>query len=254
MKKILMIILMLAIVSPTFAYADDDKSSRKGDNDSRKSAQMIQKKEKKETKKEIKEARKELENKIKSHKKDNDDNDEEDDKRERYYATTTPVIIATSIATTSTPVKNSQKINYFLCKTDTGWDVVSLAGEKNKNSARALGKYCMKLPYGFAKKFNETTATATPDVLAPVISGIVSSAIASTTATVSWNTNELATGKIWYGTSTPLTLYMQNTTPSLAHSFNLIGLNASTTYSLLIESTDNANNTATSTTSLVTTN
>lgn len=361
MKKILMVILMMVIVSPTFAYADNDKSSRKGDNDSRKSAQAIQKNEKKEIKKEIKEIKKEVKeikkefkNEIKSHKRNNDDDDEdEDDKRKHYYATTTPVIIATSTATTSPYVNISKKINYYLCKTDTGWNVVSLEGVKNKNSARALGKYCMKLPHGFMKKFNGTTATTTPDVLAPVItlatatgvtstgatiswttnelangniyvsatspvnlstattlgtttlstlhsfnltgltasttyyyvvksadasnnvatssqmsfvtpsiadttapviSGIAGSAIASTTATVSWNTNELATGKLWYGTSTPLTLYMQNTTPSIAHSFNLIGLTASTTYNLLIESTDNASNTATSTTSLVTTN
>lgn len=350
---------MASIVSPIFAYADNDKSERKGENNSRKSAQAIQKNEKKEIKKEIKEikkefkeVKKELKNEIKSHKRDNDD-DDEDDKRKHYYATTTPVIVATFTATTTPYVNIPKKINYYLCKTDTGWNIASLVGEKNKNSARALGKYCMKLPYGFAKKFNGTTATTTPDILAPVItlatatgvtstsatiswttnelasgniyvsatspvnlstattlgtttlstlhsfslsgltasttyyyvvksadsvgntatssqmsfvtpaiadttapviSGIAGSAIASTTATVSWNTNELATGKLWYGTSTPLTLYMQNTTPSLAHSFNLIGLTASTTYSLLIESTDNASNTATSTTSLVTTN
>ena len=355
MKRILMVILMVSIVTPSFAFADNDKSERKGENrnNSQKSVQMEQKSEKKELKnevksikREIKEVKKEIKKieikEIKSLKKD-DDHDDDDYKKYR---------VATTTSTTTLPVQTAKKVNYFLCKTDTGWNVVSLVGEKRKNSNNALGKYCMKLPYGFAKKFNTPTATTSPDIVAPVISGItvsgmtttsaivawttdeiangniyiststpmnlassttlgsvtlstahsfsitgltanttyyyvvksadatgnvststqqsfatpaiadttapvisstVSSAVASTTATVAWTTNESATGKLWYGTSTPSTLF-GTTTSGITHSFSITGLTASTTYQLLFEAKDIANNTATSTASLVTTN
>ncbi|MFZ2303560.1 MAG: fibronectin type III domain-containing protein [Minisyncoccia bacterium] len=345
MKKILMVILMASIMTPSFAFADNDKSERNSGNNSRKSAQMTQKIEKKEIKNEYKSV-KNKENRIEIREVRSFKNDDHDDDSKRYR-------VATTTATTTIPIQITKKVNYYLCKTDTGWNVVPLEGVKSKNSFNALGKYCMKLPHGFAKKFNTPTASTTPDVIAPVISGIsassvtptsaivswttneiangkiyiststptnlassttlgqvvfstihsfsisglspsttyyyvvksadsagnvatsaqqsfvttavadtsspvisslTTSSVASTTATVSWNTDELATGKLWYGTSTPLTLYMQNTTLSLTHLFNIIGLTASTTYSLLIESIDNASNTATSTASFVTTN
>lgn len=234
MKKLLLVILCASIISPSFAFADS-KSEKRENGNSHKSAQIAQKNEKKEEKREKKEEKKE----IRSLRKDNDN--------KRHYATTT--------ATTTQPVQIAKKINYFLCKTDSGWSIVPLEGVKNKNSSKALGRFCMKLPYGFAKRFYGTpVATTTPDIVAPVISGITTSGIASTTATVSWNTNELATGKLYFGTSTPLTAFVSTTTLSLAHSFNLTGLTASTTYQLLVESADSANNIATTTASLVTTN
>lgn len=335
-----MVILMASIVSPTFAYADNKKSEQKGENNSRKSAQMVQKIEKNEIKSSKKEENKEVKKieikEIKSVKNDDDD--------KSHYSTST--------ATSTRPVKVEQKLNYFLCKTDTGWNVVPLVGEKNKNSNKAMGKYCMKLPYGFAKRFNTPIASTIPDIVAPVISGITASGVtptgaivswttnevangniyvstsspvnmassttvggtslvtshsfsisglsagtiyyyvvksadsannvstsaqqsfvtpltpdvtapiistvvpftvASTTATVAWTTNETAVGKLWYGTSTPSTLFA-TTTSGTIHSFNLIGLTASTTYQLLFEAKDSANNIATGTASLVTTN
>jgi hypothetical protein len=152
-----------------------------------------------------------------------------------------------------------KKINYFFCVTTTGWNVVPMEALRENNSGNFLGQDCVKLPGNIAKRLQgimgtaTTTATTTIDIVAPVISSIAVSGIASTTATVSWNTNELATGKLYYGTSTPLTLYMSTTTLSYAHSFNLVGLTASTTYQLMIESKDGVNNTATSTASLITT-
>ena len=247
-----MVILMVSITAPSFAFADNNKSERNGDNDSRKSAQTILKNEKKEMKKEIKEikkefkeAKKEVKNEIKSLKKDDDD-----DKDELHYATTTPVVVATSTATTSPSVKTSKKINYFLCKTETGWNVVSLEGVKNKNSARALGKYCMKLPYGFAKKFNGATATTTPDILAPVITLATATGVTTTGATISWTTNELANGNIYVSATSPVNMAtattLGTTTLSTLHSFNLSGLTASTTYYYIVKSADGAGNTATS--------
>ena len=105
------------------------------------------------------------------------------------------------------------------------------------------------------------TSTTTPptDTTAPTISGISVSSIASTSASVMWTTNENATGKIYYGTSTPVDLLsalsMSNTTLTMAHQFLLSGLFASTTYHYVLESKDAAGNTATtSTSSFVTVN
>lgn len=92
-------------------------------------------------------------------------------------------------------------------------------------------------------------ATAALDTTAPIISAIVKTPAATTTA-VTWTTNEAATSKIYYGTITPLLLGAASTVSDSAlltnHSLMLSGLTASTTYYMVVESKDAANNTATS--------
>ena len=101
-----------------------------------------------------------------------------------------------------------------------------------------------------------TTSTQTfktavlPDTTAPTFSDIAV-VHASETATVSWKTNENATGKIYYGTITPITSATASNTKldtgySLNHSFNLTGLATSTTYYFVLEGKDSVGNTATS--------
>ena|SRR3989344_570608 len=96
---------------------------------------------------------------------------------------------------------------------------------------------------------NNSHRTSISDTTAPVISGILTSLIGSTTATVSWSTNEAATGKVYYGTVNPLnlgtTLNVGNILLATSHSFNLTGLTASTTYYYVLESKDAVSNTAT---------
>ncbi|MCR4306344.1 MAG: fibronectin type III domain-containing protein [Candidatus Yonathbacteria bacterium] len=88
------------------------------------------------------------------------------------------------------------------------------------------------------------------DTTAPIISSIATTA-ATTTATVSWNTNETSNGSVWYATTTPLSLsstpIATNSSFTLAHSFTLSGLTASTTYYFVVKSADIASNAATST-------
>ncbi len=102
-----------------------------------------------------------------------------------------------------------------------------------------------------------TSSDTTFTTLAPVDSAapvIFSSTLTPTanSATVGWSTNELATGKVYYGTSTPVNLAtaasVGDTTLVTTHTFNLTGLSASTTYYYVLESKDAANNTATTTT------
>ena len=89
--------------------------------------------------------------------------------------------------------------------------------------------------------FTFTTADVTP----PTISAVTSSNVTGTGATISWTTNELSTSQVNYGTTTAY----GSTTPLdptlvTAHSINLSGLAAGTTYHFQVVSKDAAGNLA----------
>jgi hypothetical protein len=92
------------------------------------------------------------------------------------------------------------------------------------------------------------TATTTPDTTAPVISNIIASPTA-TTANVTWDTNESASYRFWYGTTSPIVV---SGTPDKTGGANthhvaaLSGLSSDTTYYYVIAATDASGNTATS--------
>lgn len=156
-----------------------------------------------------------------------------------YVGTSTPMNLASSTTLGSATLSTLHSFNLTgLIANTTYYYVVK--------SADAVGNTATSLQFSFV-----TPAIA--DTVAPVISSTVSSTVASTTASVSWNTNEFTTGKLWYGTSTPATLFGA-TTASSTHSFSLTGLTASTTYKLHFEAKDLAGNTATTTASITTTN
>lgn len=94
------------------------------------------------------------------------------------------------------------------------------------------------------------TTSVLPDTSAPTISSIVVTP-STTTAQVTWNTNEAATSKAYYGTSTPLSLGSAANVSQSAfvtnHSLSLTGLTASTTYYIIVESKDAATNGSVST-------
>ncbi|MBI2612405.1 peptidoglycan-binding protein [Candidatus Kaiserbacteria bacterium] len=119
----------------------------------------------------------------------------------------------------------------------------------------ALGAH---LAHGDTAGICPGAATTTPptspppppaDTTAPVISGQAVSGISSTTAMLSWSTNETATGKVYYSTSVPVNLATALTVSSASattsHALTLTGLTASTTYSYALEAKDAAGNTAT---------
>lgn len=98
-----------------------------------------------------------------------------------------------------------------------------------------------------------STGTTTPpaDTIAPFLSALSASSTASTSAQVLWTTNEAATSKVWYGTTSPLTLGSPTASASNSalvtiHALTLSALSASTTYNYIVESSDAAGNTATS--------
>jgi len=92
-------------------------------------------------------------------------------------------------------------------------------------------------------------STTTTDIIAPIISGI-SATTTTSTADISWITDEASDSTIWYGTSTPIVVGSggseSSATLTTDHSLSLTGLTASTTYYYVVESTDDAVNTATS--------
>jgi len=108
---------------------------------------------------------------------------------------------------------------------------------------------CKTIPPGIWDKLDR--ATTTPDTAAPVLSAVTGTANSSTTATISWTTNEVATSKVYYSTTTPVNtgsaLVQSNSTLVTAHSVGLSGLSASTTYYAIAESLDAANNVGAST-------
>lgn len=85
------------------------------------------------------------------------------------------------------------------------------------------------------------------DTISPVISLIVSQATASTTATITWITDEPTDSTAAYGTSTPVTTdspftLISDTDLVENHSIDLLGLSADTTYNFIVISKDAAGN------------
>jgi hypothetical protein len=92
--------------------------------------------------------------------------------------------------------------------------------------------------------------TTTPDVIAPTISDIAATTTASG-AMITWTTNESAKGTVRYATTTPVStalnqLVAMDSSLMTNHNLSLMSLTASTTYYFIVESTDAAGNTATS--------
>jgi GH18 family chitinase len=89
--------------------------------------------------------------------------------------------------------------------------------------------------------------SAPPDTTRPVISNVSSTNITSSTATITWTTNETANSQVEYGTTTA---YGSSTTLDASyvtsHSQSLSNLSASTTYHYRVKSTDPSGNLATS--------
>lgn len=86
------------------------------------------------------------------------------------------------------------------------------------------------------------------DTTPPVISS-VSAAPGTTTATITWQTNEQTKTTLWYGTTTAIDTsgaHKDDTSLRSSHSLALTGLSTSTTYYFRIDATDGSGNTATS--------
>ena len=87
------------------------------------------------------------------------------------------------------------------------------------------------------------TTQPPPDTTPPVISGVTHSSITSSSATISWTTNEASDTQVEYGTTTSYgSVSSLNPAMVTSHSVNLTGLVSSTTYYYRTRSRDAASN------------
>ncbi|MTI88828.1 MAG: PKD domain-containing protein [Balneolaceae bacterium] len=84
------------------------------------------------------------------------------------------------------------------------------------------------------------------DTTAPVISSVQSSSIGSSSATITWTTDEAATSVVDYGTTTSYGSTESSSSSVTSHSITLTGLTANTSYNYQVSSTDASSNTGTS--------
>jgi hypothetical protein len=176
--------------------------------------------------------------------------------------TTAPVVSNIAAATTATTANitwdTNESASYKFWHGTTSPIILSGAPDKtgstNTHQSAALSGLSADTTYYYvitATDPSGNTSTSTehsfktaviPDTVAPVISDLSATAVTASTATISWNTNEGATGKVKYGTNAPLTNVLENTAITGSHAFNLTGLTASTTYHYVVSSADGAGN------------
>jgi hypothetical protein len=103
--------------------------------------------------------------------------------------------------------------------------------------------------HAVAATFTQTTGFATvPDTTAPAVSAVLSGSVASTTASITWTTDENADSQVFVRKAGQ-TGYQQTTIDTAlvtSHAVNLQGLEPSTTYQYHVRSADAASNVTTS--------
>lgn len=161
-----------------------------------------------------------------------------------WYGMSTPIV-----ATSSTPMASSPVLLKSHDLALTGLSA-STTYHYLVQSTDASGNIATSTEQSF-------TTLAAPDTTAPVISGVSATSTASTTASVTWTTNEPADSTVWYATSTPVSTTTASSTSSASlvtsHSMGLPGLTASTLYYYFVTSKDSSLNAATSSESSFTT-
>jgi type VI protein secretion system component Hcp len=124
-----------------------------------------------------------------------------------------------------------------------GWTVFQSVGQAISLSA---GPHVLRIQSD-QQYLDLDSVRITNDLAPPVLSGVASSGITSSAATITWTTNEAADSQVEYGATTA---YGSSTAlnPALvaSHSQTLSGLVSSTTYHYRVKSRDAAGNLATS--------
>ncbi|OHA90181.1 MAG: hypothetical protein A2665_01195 [Candidatus Zambryskibacteria bacterium RIFCSPHIGHO2_01_FULL_46_30] len=145
---------------------------------------------------------------------------------------------------------NRDKENRRLCALVPPGHLIAPGWLRKHDGVRPIVPPCQILPKGIEQKGDDwKPGTTTPDTVAPIVSNLSATSIASTTVSITWSTNENATSTLWYGTTTPLDVSsasrLDNSTWKTYHSYNLSGLSASSTYYYLVKVSDQADNSTT---------
>ena len=162
--------------------------------------------------------------------------------------TTDEKATATLFLSTSTPLSTSsaQSHSRMSFKTSHSFVLSALSASTtyyySVSSTDRSGNTATSSEHSFT-----TGSVPVPDVTPPVITAL-SLNVGSTTAALAWTTSEAASGKVFYGTSTPLALgtalSVGTSTLSTSHAITLQGLATSTTYFAVVESKDASGNAA----------
>jgi chitodextrinase len=88
-----------------------------------------------------------------------------------------------------------------------------------------------------------SATTPASDSTPPVISGVASTGVTATSATITWTTNEAATSRVDYGTSTAYGLSATTSGLRTSHALTVTNLAPSTVYHYRVTSTDGSGNT-----------
>lgn len=140
---------------------------------------------------------------------------------------------STATVTRNERVKEHKIVLENLAASTTYYFVVRSKDPSGNTSTSGEGTFATKL--------------VSPDTSAPVISS-VALIVGTSTANISWHTNENATSKVYYGTSSGLdvnatsTTFLENTTPKQNHLISLSSLATSTLYYFAAESRDASGN------------
>lgn len=149
-----------------------------------------------------------------------------------YISTSTPVSTTTAAVTNTSLVKNHTLTVSGLASSTIYYAVVT-----SKDAAGNVGT---------SGVVSFTTLAPAPDTTAPTISGVIAT-VASTTINGWWTTNEPATTRIYYSTTTPINVltssFVENNTLVTSHALTVPNLATSTLYYLIFESKDAAGNT-----------
>lgn len=158
-----------------------------------------------------------------------------------YYSTSSSVNISSALSVKESNRFVGGKDHYLIIpnlSANTTYYAVIEAKDKAGNISRSS-------EFQFTTKLN----TPTVDTTSPLISSI-NSVVGTSTLVVNWNTNESATSKVYYATSTPISTstaaFVQNSSLVLNHSLKIENLSTSTQYFLMVESSDASANSATS--------
>jgi len=180
------------------------------------------------------------------------DSDDDNDRDDRRLATTTRPFNLNKVLDKKAWVVVQSSTNPSSCTITPPGHLIAPGYKKTHGGpVGPMTVACNTLPPGIQRILSGTTTPPVLDRTAPVISSVSATGIASTSASITWTTNEPATSKVYYGTTTPLSissaLNASDATRLLSHSMTIGGLTASTTYYFIVESKDAANNTATTT-------
>lgn len=148
----------------------------------------------------------------------------------------------------STTIKKGEGDDKRPCIAVPPGQLIAPGLDKKDGEGKRIVPPCQVLPKGIEKKIEgDYRPTTTPiDRVAPEVSNIQVSNLASTTATVTWNSNESAGSRFWYSTTSPMNESNSKIVElggwRTAHTYTLSNLTASTTYYYMIKLYDVAGN------------